>query len=324
MRLVQLDPFQGAYPSPVGQSWEPGAADALEGMKASRLVATPSSTAPAAGARPTFGAPQPPGGPGGPPVRRRPPARGGRGRPGAALPDGRGGDSAVWARGLRVALGEPGAEREVLCGLDADVPRGHLHMLLGRNGCGKSTLIRALAGLVRPSGGEVSVDAPVGFVFQNPDHQVVMPTVGPDVALGRGGRGLGAGEVRERVERALADVNLEGFFDRPTHTLSGGQKQRVAVAGTLAQEPRLLLLDELTTFLDGAEQDNLLRVVAGAVRRRGVTAVWVTHRLEELSRADSASLLEDGRLVCAGEPADVAREMRRRMRGGAGGGASRG
>jgi len=102
---------------------------------------------------------------------------------------------AIDIRGLRVRLGPPGADREVLAGVDLRVPRGHLHMLLGPNGCGKSTLLRALGGLLPPapwaagsSGGPsgLAVDQPTGFVFQNPDHQVVMPTVAADVAFGLG------------------------------------------------------------------------------------------------------------------------------------------
>ena len=134
-----------------------------------------------------------------------------------------------------------------------------------------------------------------------------MPTVGPDVALALSLRGDPPASIRPAVDAALAQVNLPGFFDRPTQTLSGGQKQRVAIAGALVQGARLLLCDELTTFLDAEEQTNILRVVRGIVDagRGDVTAVWVTHRLEELAFADSASWMDRGGIRATGEPGRV-------------------
>ncbi|CAG9460380.1 unnamed protein product [Pedinophyceae sp. YPF-701] len=186
-------------------------------------------------------------------------------------------------------------------------------MLLGPNGCGKSTLLRCLGGLLQPDSGTIGTDRPVGFVFQNPDHQVVMPTVGSDVAFGLGRHDLSQADVIQRVSDALEAMNLKGFMDRPTHTLSGGQKQRVAIAGALVEEPALLLLDELTTFLDEEEQENVAEAVASAVRNneRGVTAVWVTHRLEELTYADSATYMDEGRIVVTGAPDDVLAHMKK-------------
>lgn len=186
-----------------------------------------------------------------------------------------------------------------LRGASLRVPRGTLFMLLGPNGCGKSTLLRALAGLVKTDAGALEAPERKAFVFQNPDHQVIMPTVGADVGFGLGNdHTLSEEDVRERVVRALRTVNLtdDDAFERQVATLSGGQKQRVAIAGALVEEPELLLLDELTTFLDEADQRGVIEAVRRAVDESDgrVTALWVTHRLEELEFADGAAYMEDG------------------------------
>ena len=186
-------------------------------------------------------------------------------------------------------------------------------MLLGPNGCGKSTLLRALGGLQPLTSGVAATTPPAAFVFQNPDHQVVMPTVGADVAFALGRhRDLSEAAVSSAVAAALDVVGLAALAPRAVHTLSGGQKQRVAIAGALAACPAVLLLDELTTFLDAEDAASVLAAVRAAVRARGVAALWVTHRLEELRGADGASLMEGGRVVASGDPRAVADELRRR------------
>jgi ABC-type transport system involved in cytochrome bd biosynthesis fused ATPase/permease subunit len=130
-----------------------------------------------------------------------------------------------------LSLGRAAQKRQVLRGVDLQVQRGSLHMLLGPNGCGKSTLLRVLGGLLPLDGGSVEADGPSGFVFQNPDHQVVMPTVAADVAFGLGRYKIPEAQVAAAVERALSLVNMSEFTHRATHTLSGGQRQRVAIAG---------------------------------------------------------------------------------------------
>mmetsp|Transcript_37475 Transcript_37475/g.83403 ORF Transcript_37475/g.83403 Transcript_37475/m.83403 type:complete len:191 (+) Transcript_37475:1163-1735(+) len=176
-------------------------------------------------------------------------------------------------------------------------------MLLGPNGCGKSTLLKVLGGLVPRSSGTVETDQPTGFVFQNPDHQVVMPTVAADVAFGLGRYVMDEKQVEEGVKSALELVNMMDYMYRATHTLSGGQRQRVAIAGALAEQPKLLLLDELTTFLDVEDQFGVLEAVSRITRAQGdVTAIWVTHRFEELQYADTASYMQDGKVVFSGRP----------------------
>lgn len=191
---------------------------------------------------------------------------------------------------------------DVLKSFSLDIPRGKFWMLLGDNGSGKSTLLRLLAGLLTPQAGEIQLLHPVGFVFQNPDHQLVMPTVGADVAFGLVEERLTLQQVRQRVLEALSLVNLLELERRPIYALSGGQKQRVAIAGAIARHCQVLLLDEPTALLDPDSQLDLVKQVQSLVKRTGLTALWVTHRLDELDYCDRAFLLEQGQVVYQGEP----------------------
>lgn len=182
------------------------------------------------------------------------------------------------------------------------VPKGEFWMLLGTNGSGKSTLLRLLAGLLSPQSGQIRTSQPVGFVFQNPDHQLVMPTVGADVAFGLVEERLSPLQVRQRVEEALAAVNLLAFQRRPIYALSGGQKQRIAIAGAIARHCEVLLLDEPTALLDPDSQLDLVVQVQRLVKSRGLTALWVTHRLDELNYCDGAFLLDRGNVIDSGDP----------------------
>lgn len=190
--------------------------------------------------------------------------------------------------------------QEVIKSCSLQVPKGEFWMLLGTNGSGKSTILRLLAGLLAPLSGEIKTLQPVGFVFQNPDHQLVMPTVGADVAFGLVEEKLPSKAVKARVEEALNAVNLLSLSRRPIYALSGGQKQRVAIAGALARHCEVLLLDEPTALLDPDSQLELVDGVRRLVKSRGITALWVTHRLDELNYCDGAFLLEKGVLVDSG------------------------
>jgi energy-coupling factor transport system ATP-binding protein len=191
------------------------------------------------------------------------------------------------------------------------VPQGEFWMLLGINGSGKSTLLRLLAGLLKPNAGKINILSPVGFVFQNPDHQLVMPTVAADIAFGLVSEKLTHIQVRERVREALAAVNLLHLERRPIYALSGGQKQRIAIAGAIARHCEVLLFDEPTALLDPDTQLELVKQVQNLVRSRGLTALWVTHRLEELDYCDGAFLLENGQVVAQGEPQQMREQMLR-------------
>jgi energy-coupling factor transport system ATP-binding protein len=190
----------------------------------------------------------------------------------------------------------------VLQSCSLEVPKGEFWMLLGTNGSGKSTLLRLLVGLLQPQSGELQIRQPVGFVFQNPDHQLVMPTVGADVAFGLVEEKLSSDQIIARVREALAAVNLLDLQRRPIYALSGGQKQRIAIAGAIARRCEVLLLDEPTALLDPDTQLDLVAQVRNLVKSRGLTALWVTHRLDELNYCDGAFLLEQGQVVDRGEP----------------------
>lgn len=214
---------------------------------------------------------------------------------------------AIDARDLGLTVtGDKGEDVVVLKGCSMQIPEGQLWMLLGPNGCGKSTLLKALTGLLRPNRGKLYIVGPRSFVFQNPDHQVVMPTAEADVAFGLGHLDLSEEEVKARVHSSLEAVGMNEYGQRPVQTLSGGQKQRVAIAGALAESSRVLLLDELTTFLDESDQMGVLEAVRNVVGG-SVTALWVTHRLEELDYADGAVYMENGRVVLSGAVEEVKR-----------------
>lgn len=195
----------------------------------------------------------------------------------------------------------PGGQ-EVLKSCSLSVPQGQFWMLLGTNGSGKSTLLRILTGLLAPHSGEFEIAGKLGFVFQNPDHQLVMPTVGADVAFGLVEEQLSLPEIRSRVAEALGAVNLSDLARRPIYALSGGQKQRIAIAGAIARNCQVLLLDEPTALLDPDSQLDLVIQVQSLVKKRGITALWVTHRLDELDYCDGAFLLEKGHVIDQGEP----------------------
>ncbi len=200
---------------------------------------------------------------------------------------------------------------EVLNSCSLAVPKGEFWMLLGTNGSGKSTLLRLLAGLLTPQSGQIDISQYVGFVFQNPDHQLVMPSVGADVAFGLVEENLSLTQIHHRVEEALNAVNLLAFQRRPIYALSGGQKQRIAIAGAIARHCEVLLLDEPTALLDPDSQLELVAQVQRLVKSRGLTALWVTHRLDELNYCDGAFLLAQGQVVDQGDPEPLKQRLMR-------------
>jgi energy-coupling factor transport system ATP-binding protein len=197
----------------------------------------------------------------------------------------------------------------VLQGCTLEVPQEEFWMLLGNNGSGKSTLLRLLAGLLIPDVGSIVMPHKTGFVFQNPDHQLVMPTVGADIAFGLVSENLTQVQIRQRVREALDAVNLPELERRPIHALSGGQKQRIAIAGAIARNCEAILFDEPTALLDADTQLELVEQVKNLVKQRGLTALWVTHRLEELDYCDGAFLLEGGRVVAQGDPSRLKKKL---------------
>ena len=184
------------------------------------------------------------------------------------------------------------------------IPGPGLWMLVGSNGSGKSTLFRMIGGLLQPQSGSIQCRLRPALVFQNPDHQLLLPSCGSELLLNLP-RHLSRQQRLERIDHLLEQVGLAGMAARPIHTLSGGQKQRLAIAGALASDATLLLLDEPTALLDPASQQTVLAAVQQLCHRSNapLTALWVTHRLDELDHADGAARMEQGRIApwCNGE-----------------------
>ncbi|MFM7640169.1 MAG: energy-coupling factor ABC transporter ATP-binding protein [Cyanobium sp.] len=188
-------------------------------------------------------------------------------------------------------------DRPALRGCSFQIPRPGLWMLVGSNGSGKSTLLRLVAGLLTPEHGTIHTPLQPAMVFQNPDHQLLMPTCGSDLQLGLP-EPSSPEQAQERVAELLAMVGLKGLATRPIHTLSGGQKQRLAIAGALAAEATLLLLDEPTALLDPESQREVLALIHSLCSRgeSPLTALWITHRLEELPTCDGAARMDRGQV----------------------------
>ncbi|MCI8468487.1 MAG: ATP-binding cassette domain-containing protein [Eggerthellaceae bacterium] len=203
-------------------------------------------------------------------------------------------------------------------GLSLTVPQGQFCCLLGGNGSGKSTLARCVNALLTPDAGRVltfgrdtrDADATyfirsnAGLVFQSPDDQLVASVVENDVAFGPENLGVPAPELAERVSRALGAVGLQGFQRSETASLSGGQKQRVAIAGVLAMDPALLILDEASAMLDPRGRAGLMRVCR-ELHDEGLTILMITHYMEEAAQAERVVVLDAGRVVMDGGPDEV-------------------
>ncbi|MGQ9368240.1 energy-coupling factor ABC transporter ATP-binding protein [Azospirillum sp. ST 5-10] len=211
-------------------------------------------------------------------------------------------------------------DRPVLDGVTVTLRERRIGVV-GANGSGKSTLARLLNGLVVPTRGRVLVDGldtrtegravrrRVGFVFQNPDVQIVYPTVEEDLAFGLKAMKLGRAEIAARVDAALARYGLEGHRHQAAHTLSGGEKQLLAIAAVLAMEPACVVFDEPTTLLDLRNR----RRVAAAIDGLAQTAVVVTHDLDLLARFDRVLVLADGRVAADDAPGPALRAYVERL-----------
>jgi energy-coupling factor transport system ATP-binding protein len=212
----------------------------------------------------------------------------------------------------RVSFSYPGSAQPALSGVSLDLRRGEYVGVVGPNGGGKSTLVRLLNGLLKSDSGRVLVSGRdpatepfevrkhLGVLFQNPENGLVAPFVEDDVAFGLENLGVRREEMRERVARAVKAVGLEGYERREPHTLSGGEKQRVALAGLLAVEPEILVLDEPTSMLDAAGRREVLEYLRDLQSEK--TVLHVTHHLEELTGADRILILNGGELVADETP----------------------
>jgi len=201
-------------------------------------------------------------------------------------------------------------DRPVLTGIDLHLTERRIG-IVGANGSGKSTLARMINGLVTPRTGTVTVNGldvrrqaklvrrEVGFIFTNPDNQIVMPTVQEDVAFTLRRRGLDAAEIAARTAEALHRFGLTTLADRPAHRLSGGQKQLLALAAVLVAEPSIVVADEPTTLLDARNT----RLITGLLVSLTQQVIVVTHDLDVLDGFDRVIVIDEGRVVADDVPA---------------------
>ena len=206
-----------------------------------------------------------------------------------------------------------------LLGVDLAVERGSFVVVLGHNGCGKSTLAKHLNGVLLPEGGKVWVSGMdtsdeslllevrrrVGMVFQNPDNQIVANVVEEDVAFGPENLGVPTEEIQRRVTAALRAVGMEDFTLHAPHHLSGGQMQRIAIAGVIAMEPACIVLDESTAMLDPLGRREVLDTVRKLNWEKGITIVLITHHMDEAAMADRVVVMDSGRVVMDGAPGEI-------------------
>jgi biotin transport system ATP-binding protein len=207
--------------------------------------------------------------------------------------------------------------KAALDGVDLSIQAGTFVVLAGRNGSGKTVLMRHLNGLARPTSGEVLLEGcpvlddlqgarrRIGLVFQDADAQIVGQTVARDAAFGPENLRLPGTVIRERVKAALEATGLVGFDERRPHTLSGGEKRRLAVAGVLAMNPDILVLDEPFTGLDWPGCADLLEVL-DRFHASGKTVLVITHDLDKvLAHADRLIMMDEGRIRADGPPSEV-------------------
>ena len=213
----------------------------------------------------------------------------------------------------------PGDQMESLCGVSLEIQEGSFVAVLGHNGSGKSTLAKHMNAILVPTEGKVTVNGidtadeerlidirrSVGMVFQNPDNQIVANVVEDDVAFAPENLGVPPTEIRQRVDAALKQVGMYEYREHAPHLLSGGQKQRVAIAGVIAMEPKIIVLDEPTAMLDPMGRREVISTISRLCREKGMTVVLITHHMDECVGADRLVVMSNGHIVSDGSPARV-------------------
>lgn len=218
-------------------------------------------------------------------------------------------------------------EKKALDGVNLSVEEGQFVALIGHTGSGKSTLIQHINGLLKPSEGRIMVDGldltsketklsevrkKVGLVFQYPEYQLFEETVEKDIAYGPGNLGLSSNDIENRVKKAMLMVGLdyEKYKGVSPFELSGGQKRRVAIAGVVAMEPKVLILDEPTAGLDPKGRDDILGQIRKLHKEYNMTIILVSHSMEDVAKvADRIVVMERGKIILDGSPVEVFREV---------------
>jgi len=233
-------------------------------------------------------------------------------------------DSIISIKDLRLVYPTEDGEQVALDGITLEIVRGSFMSVIGRNGSGKSTLAKCLNALLLPTEGSVIIDGmdtreeshlweirrSAGMVFQNPDNQLVSAVVEDDVAFGPENLGLPREEIKRRVADALEAVDMTESRKMAPHLLSGGQKQRVAIAGVVAMKPEIIIFDEPTAMLDPEGRGEVLEI-ARQLHREGITVILITHFMEETIESDRILIMDAGRIVLDGLPAEIYREAER-------------
>ncbi|MCT4395942.1 energy-coupling factor ABC transporter ATP-binding protein [Periweissella beninensis] len=214
----------------------------------------------------------------------------------------------------------PQSNRQALNDISFNVKQGAWVAIIGHNGSGKSTLAKLLNYLLIANEGTIKVAdmlvneanmwqirEKIGMVFQNPENQFVGATVEDDVAFGMENRNIKREEMQVRVQQALMAVNMQTFAQHEPSSLSGGQKQRVAIAGVLAIEPQVLILDEATSMLDPQGRQEIIELVQKLKKERGddLTVISITHDIDEAALADKIIIINDGQLIETGQPTEI-------------------
>lgn len=209
-------------------------------------------------------------------------------------------------------------EHNTLDDLSFHVKRGEWLSIIGHNGSGKSTTVRLLDGLLASESGQIFIEGDlltednvwdirhkIGMVFQNPDNQFVGATVEDDVAFGLENKGIPLDEMKERVAKALDLVGMSEFADREPSRLSGGQKQRVAIAGALAMQPDIIILDEATSMLDPEGRLELIKTIREIRKQYQMTVVSITHDLDEVALSDRVLVMKKGKVESSSTPEEL-------------------
>ena len=204
-------------------------------------------------------------------------------------------------------------------GVDIEVNAGEFIVILGHNGCGKSTLAKHINALLFPTEGEVWVDGMnttnedqiwdirqrAGMIFQNPDNQIIAQVVEEDVGFGPENIGLPTDKIWQRVEESLKTVGMYEYRKKSPNRLSGGQKQRVCIAGVMAMHPKCIIMDEPTAMLDPSGRREVIEAARDLNKTEGITIILITHYMEEAIQADRIFVMDQGKVAMQGTPREI-------------------